>query len=283
MLNLALAVIMFGIALSLKRSDFRAVVSYPKAALAGLFSQYLLLPAITVLLIIWLQPIPSLALGMVLIAACPGGNVSNFFTYLAKGNVALSVGLSMVSTLAAFVVTPLQLKLWSSLLPQTQALYASVHIDFWQLVKIVMTIMVLPLIAGMFVSKQWPAVAQKIKKPIKVASFVLLLIIIAAGLAANTDVFSKYYQHVVYLVFLHNGLALFLGFLLGLATGIGRAATKTISIETGIQNTGLGLVLVFNFFDGNGAMAIIAAWYGIWHIISGFLVSLLFKQFYKSE
>lgn len=279
-LNFALAFIMFGIALNLKKSDFQALFRSPKAAIVGLASQYLMLPALTVLLIYIIQPSPYLALGMILVAACPGGNVSNFFSHQAKGNVALSVALSMVSTLGAFVLTPLLFGFWGSMLPETEALLKTVDISFLKLVKIILIILVLPMILGMAFNKKWPELTEKLKKPISIISFLILIGIIAGGLLANTEIFKTYYHRVVYLVFAHNGIALFAAFILGVITGVGRASTKTITIETGIQNSGLGLVLVFNFFDGNGAMAIITAWWGIWHIISGFTLSQVFRKYY---
>jgi BASS family bile acid:Na+ symporter len=271
---------MFGIALNLKKSDFQALFRSPKAAIVGLASQYLMLPALTVLLIYIIQPSPYLALGMILVAACPGGNVSNFFSHQAKGNVALSVALSMVSTLGAFVLTPLLFGFWGSMLPETEALLKTVDISFLKLVKIILIILVLPMILGMAFNKKWPELTEKLKKPISIISFLILIGIIAGGLLANTEIFKTYYHRVVYLVFAHNGIALFAAFILGVITGVGRASTKTITIETGIQNSGLGLVLVFNFFDGNGAMAIITAWWGIWHIISGFTLSQVFRKYY---
>ena len=279
-LNLALAFIMFGVALSLNKKDFIGLSKAPNAALWGLISQYLLLPILTVVLIVVLKPHPYLQLGMVLIAVCPGGNVSNFFTYLSKGNGALSVSLSMVSTITAFLLTPIALQVWTYFLPDTNEILRAVSVSFWDLFKIISIILLVPLVLGMGFSKLWPATAQKIQKPIKIISFLILVGIIIGGLTANIEIFKEYYHRVVYLVFIHNGLALLMAFIVGVVTGIGRASTKTITIETGIQNTGLGLALVFNFFDGNGAMAIIAAWGGIWHMVSGFVVSQLFKKYY---
>jgi len=279
-LNFALAFIMFGIALNLRKSDFKALFQSQTAAIVGLLSQYLMLPALTVLLIYILKPSPYLSLGMILIAACPGGNVSNFFSHQAKGNVALSVALSMVSTLGAFLFTPLLFGFWGSILPETQVLLKTVDISFLKLVKIILTILVIPVIIGMAFYKKWPLLTEKLRKPISIISFLILIGIILGGLLANTEIFKEYYHRVVYLVFAHNGLALIIAFLLGVVTGIGKASTKTVTIETGIQNSGLGLVLVFNFFDANGAMAIITAWWGIWHIISGFTLSQVFRKYY---
>ncbi|MFY0673084.1 MAG: bile acid:sodium symporter family protein [Bacteroidia bacterium] len=279
-LNFALAFIMFGIALNLKKSDFKALFKSPKAAIIGLISQYLMLPALTVLLIAIVKPSPYLALGMLLVAACPGGNVSNFFSHRAKGNVALSVALSMVSTLGAFLFTPLLFGFWGSILPETHELLKAVDISFLKLVKIILTILIVPLLLGMAFSKKYPILTEKLKSPISIISFLILIGIIVGGLLANTEIFKQHYQRVVYLVFAHNGAALLFAFILGILTGLGRASTKTITIETGIQNSGLGLVLVFNFFDGNGAMAIITAWWGIWHIISGFALSQIFRKYY---
>ena len=281
-LNVALAFIMFGIALSIKQSDFQEITKKPRAAIVGLTSQYLLLPSLTFLLVWWLAPHPAIGLGMILVAACPGGNISNFFTFLAEGNVALSVALSAVSTLFAFVATPLLIEFWGSLIPQTHNILKSVSLNFFDLFKVVTTILVIPLILGMLFTKLRPQWSKKIQRPIKAISFLILLAIIIGGLSANLDLFKSYYQEVIYLVFAHNGLALLLAFTLGIASGVNRASVKTITIETGIQNSGLGLVLIFNFFNGNGAMAVITAWWGIWHIVSGFTVSQIFKRFYVS-
>lgn len=280
MLNFALGFIMLGIALDLKRSDFVKLLQNPKASITGLLSQYIALPVLTFLLVLVFRPAPSLALGMILVAACPGGNVSNFFTLLAKGNVSLSVSLSMISTLAAVLLTPLQLQFWGSLLPETRAILTSVNLNLLDTLKVVSTIMLIPIALGMWISWKYPKVSERIRKPIKIGSFVILLGIIVGGLASNWKLFIDYYDRVVFLVFAHNGIALLAGFALGVLSGIGRAATKTITIETAIQNSGLGLVLIFNFFEGNGGMAIITAWWGIWHILSGFTVSQLFKRYY---
>lgn len=277
-LNLALAFIMFGVSLGVKTGDFKAIIQFPKGAVAGLVSQYLALPLVTLGLIAILSPSPYLALGMVLVAACPGGNVSNFFTQLAGGNVALSVALSMVSTFLAFAITPLQIEFWGGILPQTRDLLQEVNIGFWAMFKVIATIMLLPLVLGMGFAKWKPSWVLVIRKPVRILSFAILIAIIVFGLAANLDIFAKHYHRVVYIVFVHNGMALILGLLIGLVTGVGRASVKAVAIETGIQNTGLGLVLIFNFFDGNGAMAVMAAWWGIWHVISGAAISFAFKK-----
>jgi BASS family bile acid:Na+ symporter len=277
-LNIALAFIMFGVSLGIKLVDFKGIWLYPKAAVAGLVSQYLALPLITVGLVALISPSPYLALGMVLVAACPGGNVSNFFTQLAGGNVALSVALSMISTFFAFLLTPLQMSIWGGLLPQTSQLLEEVDIAFWPMFKVIATIMLLPLLLGMGFAHIKPSWARVIRKPVRIASFAILLAIIGFGLSANLDVFAKYYHRVVYIVLVHNGLALISGLVIGIVTGIGSANTKTIAIETGIQNTGLGLILIFNFFEGNGAMAVMAAWWGIWHMISGMAFSFVGRK-----
>ena len=282
LLNFVLAFIMFGVALSLRAKDFRNLITYPKSALFGLLSQYLALPLITILLVYLLKPHPVLGLGMILVAACPGGNVSNFFTFLAKGNVALSVALSMVSTIAAFLLTPFQLQFWGSFNSDTAALLQEVNLSPLKTMKVVAIILVVPVLLGMWFSAKFPKLTLKIQKPVKVLSFLLLIGIIVGGLMANWSLFLEHYSKVVFLVLAHNSAALAVAFAIGLLSGIGRAATKTITIETAIQNSGLGLVLIFNFFDGNGGMAIITAWWGIWHIISGFVVSQLFRKFYPS-
>lgn len=277
-LNIALALVMFGVALHLDWDDFKALKKQPRAALVGIISQYFLLPALTFGLIWLIQPHPMLSLGMILVAACPGGNVSNFFTQLSGGNVALSVALSMLSTLTAFIITPLQIAFWGSLMPETATLLAQVDISFWQMIKIVSIILIFPVMLGIFTKRKAPQLALKIRKPLRIFSFLVLMGIIIGGLSANLSIFQEYYDRVVYLVLLHNGLAHITAAALALLLGLKAANVKTISMETATQNSGLGLVLIFNFFDGNGPMAIIAAWWGIWHIISGFSLSQLYKH-----
>jgi len=273
LLNVSLAVIMFGIALSLEPRNFADIIKYPKAALTGMISQFILLPAMTFLLIIVLEPHPSFALGMMMVAACPGGNISNFMTHLAKGNTALSISLTAISTLAAIVMTPLNLNLWASLYPPTHNILQAVEIEFFSLLKTVSLILGAPLIAGMLFRYLQKELADRISNFLKPVSMLIFIGFVVFALSANWNYFLIYLELVVLLVLVHNLLGLSLGYFSGSVAGLQKTDRRTLAIETGIQNSGLGLLLIFSFFDGLGGMAIIAAWWGIWHIISGLLVS----------
>ena len=275
LLNIALAIIMFGVALSIRAKDFTSIFNNPKAVATGVISQFLLLPVLTGILIWIVEPLPSLALGMILVAACPGGNVSNFFSFLGKGNVALSVSLTIIASLLAAFVTPYSFMLWSNLLIDS-SLIQSFNVNILSIGKTIFLILVCPLFLGILVAQKLPKITKIIQTPLKYISFLLLVAIIGVAFGKNINIFAEYYHYVIYLVLLHNGIALLGGYGLSRLMGLPKADTISITIETGIQNSGLGLVIVFSFFDGNGGMAIITAWWGIWHIISGLIVSQVF-------
>ena len=276
-LNICLAVVMFGVALGLSLQDFRNIIKAPKPALVGITSQFLLLPLLTFLLVLIIRPEPSLALGMILLAACPGGNISNFMSQLAGGNSALSVTLTAFSTVLAIIFTPLNLQFWGSLYPPTLAILEKVSIDPMEVFQTIVLILGIPLVAGMLVNYWKPnlsKVLSRILKPLSIAIFIGLVI---AAFAKNTDIFTNHIHHVVFLVFIHNAVALSSGFFMGRITGLDVRDCRTLAIETGIQNSGLGLLLIFSFFEGLGGMALIAGWWSIWHIVAGLSLSFFWN------
>jgi len=272
-LNFILAFIMFGVALEIKAEDFIRLVRTPKIALVGLASQFLILPAATCALVYILQPAPSIALGMIMVAACPGGNISNFITYLAKGNTALSVSLTAVGTVLAIVMTPFNLSFWGGLYPPVASILHEVSLDAMEVLETILLIAGLPLMAGMFVGRRWSGFAAIISRFIKPFSIVIFLGFVAMAFANNVDIFTGYIHLVLIVVFFHNAVALACGFYAARIFGLEFRDQKTIAIETGIQNSGLGLLLIFSFFGGLGGAALVAAWWGIWHIISGMLIA----------
>ena len=272
-LNIALAVIMFGVALNITINDFKQLFKQPKPVLVGMLSQFILLPAFTFLLVILINPRPSIALGMIMVAACPGGNISNFFTHLAKGNTALSVSLTAFATFLAMIMTPFNFELYGSLYPPTSQIIKSVELDPFELVKLITMILGIPLVLGMYLRHLRPRMAillGKVLKPLSIAVFVGIVII---AFANNMDVFNNYIDHVLLIGILHNILAILLGFLVARLFRLSFQNQKTLAIETGIQNSGLGLLLIFTFFKGIGGMAILVAFWGIWHIVSGLILA----------
>jgi BASS family bile acid:Na+ symporter len=276
-LNISIAIIMFGVALGIESEKFIFVIQKPKAILTGVFSQFILLPALTFLLILAVKPVPEIALGMILVAACPGGNVSNFFSSISNGNIALSVCLTAIASIGAVFMTPINFTFWSELyLTKSQTL--GIELNFWDMLKTISLILGLPLILGLWFSKKFKTATQKITKPIRIFSIITLISIILLAFFKNIDIFMNYYHYIIYIVFLHNGIALTSGYLIARIMKLPPADRRSISIETGIQNSALALVIIFTMFNGNGGMALIAAWWGIWHIISGFVVSLIFSK-----
>lgn len=268
-LNLILAVIMFGIALDLKVEDFRRLKDNPRASLVGILSQFVFLPAATFGLIWIINPQPSIALGMMMVAACPGGNISNFLTHFSKGNTALSVSLTAFGTGLAIFMTPLNLSLWASLYPPTANLLKEVSLDAWNMIETIVTLAGIPLVLGMLTAHYFPNFAARLSKGVKPISIIVFLGFVLLAFLNNVDHFANHIHRIVLVVLIHNAVALLVGFWSARLSGLSFADQKTIAIETGIQNSGLGLILIFRFFDGMGGMAIVAAWWGIWHMVSG--------------
>jgi len=275
-INLSLCFIMFGVALGIKIDDFKSIMKNPKSAILGIVSQFILLPFLTFLMVMIFKPHPSIGLGMILIAACPGGNISNFMTSWAKGNAALSVTLTAFATLSAVVLTPFNFFLYGKFFAPD--IMSNISVSLVEMLKTVFILLGLPLIAGMLVNHYLPKLTKKIIKPINYVSVLIFLAIVVLAFLNNLENFKNYISMVLLFVFIHNIVAMFTGWSLAKLFKRDLADTKTITIETGIQNSGLGLILIFNFFGGLGGMALVAAWWGIWHIISGLTVSSLWSK-----
>jgi BASS family bile acid:Na+ symporter len=225
-----------------------------------------------------LRPQPSIALGIILVACCPGGNISNFLTNFARGNTALSVTMTAFSTVGALFFTPFNTALWGSLNPATAALLTEIAIDPVEMFAAVAVLLVVPALAGMWVAQRYPGFAARARRPFRWLSLAVFAAFVLLALAANWDYFLRYTGRVVTAVFLLNALGLALGYWAAAAARLPAADRRAVSIEVGIQNSGLGLILIFNFFGGLGGMAITAAWWGIWHILSGLAVAAWWRR-----
>jgi BASS family bile acid:Na+ symporter len=242
LLNAILGIVMFAIALDLRVEDFRALSRAPKSLFVGLFSQFIVLPVTTYLMVLALQPRPSIALGLILVAACPGGNISNFITHRAGGNTALSVSMTAISTVVALFMTPFNLALWGNLYPPTRDILRTISIDP-ATVTAVLSMLVVPMFFGIALNSRLPQIAARIRRPMQWLSMTIFVLFIILALAG--------------------------GYLTATLAGVSAYDRRAITIETGIQNSGLGLILIFAFFGGLGGMAVVAAFWGIWHAISG--------------
>lgn len=287
-LNISLAIIMFGVALGIKVDEFKNILYKPKATIVGYVSQFFLLPALTFLLVLLIRPTPSVALGMILVAACPGGNISNFLSSLAKGNSALSVTMTALATLSAIFMTPFNFAFWGGLYVNHYnksggAYLRTLEIDPTQMFVTVFIILGIPVIAGILFARYFPKITKKIIQPLKSFSVVFFLIMVVVMLKNNFQQFIDVIHLIFIVVLIHNAVALGTGFSFATLFKLKRKDRRSISIETGIQNSGLALTLMFNpkIFPPDfelGGMAVIAAWWGIWHIISGLIMGSLWGR-----
>lgn len=283
LMNLAIAFIMFGVALSIRPEHFRTVFLNPKPVVIGSVAQYIMLPALTYLLILIIRPSTPVALGMILISACPGGNVSNLISSISKANITLSVSLTTITTIMSLIMTPFNFAFWGGLYARHSPLLVPISIDPVEMFRTVFLILGIPVILGMYVGIKFPKFAKRMDRPIQAASVIFFIGFIVAALAGNFSIFLKYIHLIFILVLLHNGLAFVSGYLLPKLFKVNETDCRTISIETGIQNSGLGLALIFNprIFPPElnlGGMAMVAAWWGIWHIIAGLAISIYWRK-----
>lgn len=288
-INIVLALVMFGVALGINPSEFKTVFVRPKSAIIGLVSQWILLPAMTFLLILIFrnQITPMVAMGMILVASCPGGNISNFMSSLSKANTELSISLTAITTSAATLVTPFNFAFWGGLYTRFLSRYADaalqpLHIDVWQTLETVFILLGIPLVLGMLFVRFFPKIAEKMKKPFQYFSLLFFIAMVVLSFSNNFDLFLDYIFYIFIIVLIHNALALGIGYAAGSAFKLPVKDRRTLTIEVGIQNSGLGLVLLFNpkIFPPElalGGMLFITAWWGVWHIISGLSVSFAFR------
>jgi BASS family bile acid:Na+ symporter len=277
-LNIILGLIMFGVALDLKVEDFKVAFKKPRAPLIGLTAQFLVLPAATFALSRIIDPVPSIALGMILVGSCPGGNISNFITHVAKGDTALSVSITAISTVGATFMTPINFSFWGSMHPETAKILTDLSLDPLQMLGTVMTVLGVPLVLGMTVAAKYPKFAEKARKPFKIMSLVFFAGLVVVAFQSNFNYFLAFISMVFIPVFLQNAMALATGYGAGKLVQLEEPEARALGIEVGIQNSGLGLVLIFTFMGGLGGMAVTAAWWGIWHILAGLTLAYFWSR-----
>lgn len=257
-----LAVIMFGMGLTIETEEFRAVLSRPKALLAGCAAQFTVMPVLAFALAKLFALPADLALGVILVGCAPGGTASNVITYLARGDVPLSVGMTVVSTLIAPLMTPLLVYLLAG---------SWVEVSFAAMVLSVMKIVLLPVVAGLVLRRvAWGAV-RSVVDFCPLVSVVGIVLIVGGIIAVNAEKIAGSGLLVLLLVFLHNGAGLLLGFGIASALGLSRAGTTAVSIEVGMQNSGLAVALATVNFAANPLATLPGALFSAWQNISGAL------------
>ncbi len=272
-LNIILALMMFGVSLSLSPQDFRRIAKSPQAPLLGLTAQFALLPFLTYLLTMLLKPHPTLALGMILVSACPGGNFSNIITFMARGNLAVSVSMTAVSSVLAVVMTPFNFSFYAWLNPATHQVMSDIQLDPWHMVGLVLVVVGVPLVAGMFCGQRFPVLRDRSETIMRRISLLVFLAFVGLAFGKNWDLFIEYAGGLAFLVIVHNLMALSLGGGLAALFRQPEADRRAITLEIGIQNSGLGLTLLFTFMSQLGGAILITAFWGVWHLVSGLLIA----------
>ncbi|MBP5369008.1 MAG: bile acid:sodium symporter family protein [Bacteroidales bacterium] len=288
-LSIVQAFIMFGVALGIKPLHFKTAFKYPKSVITGVVSQIVLLPLVTFLGVCCFRDYltVTVALGAILVACCPGGNVSNFISSISRGNIELSVSLTAISTVSAVIVTPLNFSLWGNLFINSSGLVRELYIPISDVFKTLFFIIGLPLLLGVLCSAKFPRFTQIIAKPIQRISVAIFMAMVIIAFGANFIKIITYVKYIFVIVLIQNALAFLAGNTAARVMHLNDRDRRTLTIETGIQNSGLALMLIFNpaIFPPEittGGMEFLAAWWGVWHIISGLGLSLFWNCRRKS-
>ncbi|WP_227718193.1 bile acid:sodium symporter family protein [Microbulbifer sp. Q7] len=268
-LNAVLAFMMFGVSLGLRKADFERVLRRPVAPLTGLVAQFLLLPAITCLATWALNISPGLALGMILVSCCPGGTFSNVMTWIGRANVATSVSMTAVSSVVAVVMTPFNFALYGSLNPHTREALQAIALPAENMVMMVVLVLALPMALGMIVGARLPRFAARSEPFFRAASLLVFLLFVVISFSKHWHTALQIAGAVLVLVVAHNALAFLIGDLASRAARLPQGDRRAVTMEVGIQNSGLALAILFTFYPEAGEMLVIAGFWGVWHLVSG--------------
>ena len=314
LVNIILALVMFGVALGIKLDTFKDVFRYPKSIFVGIGLQWVALPLVTLCVALALNSIitPMVALGMILVASCPGGNISNFMSSYAKGNIELSVSMTAVTTAFAPLITPLNFWLYGTLYCNIVSINNDIPtlvIPFGDMFEQIMLLLGIPIVTGIAFAHYFPNVTKRLLKPSQILSIILFMGMVVVSFTKVVSSLEGYDNIVCHLcnntitesvtlgtvalavifavivVIIHNLCALSTGYGGGTLFRLPKADRRSMTIEVGIQNSGLGLILLFNdrifdpaIWDNNGGMVFITALWGVWHIISGLITSSIFRR-----
>ena len=278
LLGLVLALMVFSVALELRPQDFQRVLAMPRAVVAGLIPQFLLLPVGTWLATLALDLPPNVEAAMILVAACPGGSLSNVVTHFGRGNTALSVSVSAVAALLALVLTPLNFSWMVASNPATAGWLRTLDIDASGIWFSLLALLALPMGAGLWVSREYPRATMRIRKPLANFSLLALLAFIVGALVRDRQLLTLGLLPMLLLVVLHNASGLLLGYLTSRAMGLAVRDRRAVMIEGGMQNSGLALGIIALQFQSDLGMVIIASLWGMWHIVSGMACALWWRR-----
>lgn len=269
-INPMLGMIMFGMGLTLSPKDFRIVFQRPKDIIIGCLAQFIVMPSLAWLLTMALHLPQELALGVILVGCCPGGTASNVITYLAKGDLALSVGMTATSTLLAPVMTPLLVWLLAGTM---------VNVDTAGMLLSIVYVIIAPIIAGLLCQRFLPKLTKNVVAYLPAFSSIVIALVVGVIVSHNAKQLLVGGLLVIIVVMLHNILGLSVGFLLGRLTRMPRKKCVALSIEVGMQNSGLASSLAVLHFAAYPLAAIPGAIFSVWHNISGALVAKLYSSY----
>ncbi len=277
-LSLVLATMVFSVALELKVADFKRVAQTPKAVVCGLIPQFILLPVGTWLATLVLDLPPNVEVAMILVASCPGGSLSNVVTHFGRGNTALSVSVSAVAALMALVLTPFNFSWMVASNPTTAAWLKTLSIDASDIWISLFALLAVPMALGLLVAAKLPALTAKIQKPLANFAIIALLAFIVLGLIKERQLLTLGLLPMLLIVVLHNAFGLFCGWITSVAMGVTERDRRAVMIEGGMQNSGLALGIIAVQFNSDLGMVVIASLWGIWHIVSGMSLALLWRR-----
>jgi BASS family bile acid:Na+ symporter len=282
LLGLVLAVMIFGVSLELRVSQFVAIVKQPQPILAGMLGQCLILPWATLLVTLLVDLHPGLELGLLLVACCPGGNMSNIMTHLARGNTALSMSMTALSSLLALVLLPINFALTTAQNPEASAYLAerlqALQIDQASIMFNLLFLLGLPLALGMLVGNLLPQFAERVMPWFKRFALLAFAVFVIGALVGNWRMLTDNLGLVFVIVVLHNASAIGLGWLMAKLARQRGANLRAMVIEISMHNSGLALGLIFAQFGGELHMALVAALWGTWHLVSGLLLVLFWRN-----
>ncbi|MXP23536.1 bile acid:sodium symporter family protein [Gordonia sp. HNM0687] len=278
LMKVLIAFILFGVALDSRPSDFRNVLRRPIALAATLGTQYVLMPAVTLGVIAIMNPNPTVALGILFVACCPSGTLSNLFTHRSHGNVTMSVSLTTVSSALCVVLTPLSFALWGGMSSDVSALLEDIQISISDMLVEVGIMIAVPFALGMLVARRYPGFALAARKPVDIATLVVLLMIAVGGFAGQASALITGLSAVLGVVLVQNVLSLSIGYGVARACRLPVADARAVAFESGVRNSALSLALVLMYFEGFGGAALAAAYWGIVDTITGLALAEVWRR-----
>jgi BASS family bile acid:Na+ symporter len=269
LINPLLGIIMFGMGLTLKTEDFRVVFSRPKDVIIGCLAQFTVMPLLAFALTRIFRLEQALAIGVILVGCCPGGTASNVITYLAKGDLALSVGMTAVSTILAPVLTPLLVWLLAG---------EMVAVDVVGMLLSILWVVILPIALGLLVKRFWPLTTERATGYLPALSTLAICLIVLIVIAANAHKLLDGGWIILVVVALHNICGFGIGYLIGTVLHLLPAKRRAISIEVGMQNSGLASSLATLHFAAYPLATIPGALFSVWHNISGAVIARIYAR-----